>query len=104
MAYLAMNPYYLMKPEIELNHGFGDIFLLPDTRFDFVNHCYLIEFKYINTTSNADDEAKAFEDAKSQLDFYAADPKIVKMISYSKMHKIAMVFKGAELVKLEEIG
>ena len=98
-----MNPYYLMKPEIELNHGFGDIFLLPDTRFDFVNHCYLIEFKYINTTSNADDETAAFAAAKSQLDFYAADPKIVKMISYSKMHKIAMVFKGAELVKLEEV-
>ena len=103
MAYLAMNPYYLMKPEIELNHGFGDIFLLPDTRFNFVNHCYLIEFKYLNTTSNADDEAKALEDAKSQLDFYAADPKIIKMISYSKMHKIAMIFKGAELVKLEEV-
>ncbi|MBR4268089.1 MAG: AAA family ATPase [Bacteroidales bacterium] len=103
MAYLAMNPYYLMKPEIELNHGFGDIFLLPDTRFNFVNHCYLIEFKYLNTTSNADDEAKALEDAKSQLDFYAADSKIIKMISYSKMHKIAMIFKGAELVKLEEV-
>ena len=103
MAYLAMNPYYLMKPEIELNHGFGDIFLLPDTRFDFVNHCYLIEFKYVNTASTADDETAAFVAAKSQLDFYAADPKIVKMISYSKMHKIAMVFKGAELVKLEEV-
>ncbi|MBQ3691581.1 MAG: hypothetical protein II937_17170 [Bacteroidales bacterium] len=33
MAYLAMNPYYLMHPEIELNHGYGDIFLMPDTSF-----------------------------------------------------------------------
>jgi hypothetical protein len=103
MAYLGMNPYYLMKPEIELAHGYGDIFLLPDKRFNFVNHCYLVEFKYVKTTCEIQDEIDAFEAAKAQLDFYAADPKIVKMISYSKMHKIAMVFKGAELVKLEEV-
>lgn len=103
MAYLALNPYYLMKPEIELNHGYGDIFLLPDTRFDFVNHCYLIEFKYISVSSNADDELAAFNAAKAQLDFYASDAKIVKMISYSQLHKIAMVFKGADLVRFEEV-
>ena len=103
MAYLGLNPYYLMKPEIELNHGYGDIFLLPDTRFDFVNHCYLIEFKYIPTSSNDDDETNAFDAAKSQLDFYAADPKIIKMISYSQVHKIAMVFKGGDLVRMEEV-
>ena len=41
--------------------------------------------------------------AKAQLDFYAADSKIVKMISNSKLHKIVMVFKGGDLVKLEEV-
>lgn len=104
MAYLAMNPYYLMKPEIELNHGYGDIFLLPDTRFDFVKHCYLVEFKYINTNSNEKDEQDAFDAAKSQLNFYAADKQIIKIISYSQLHKIAMVFKGGDLVKMEEIS
>ena len=103
MAYLGLNPYYLMKPEIELNHGYGDIFLLPDTRFDFVNHCYLIEFKYISTSSKPDAETDAFLAAKSQLDFYAADPKIIKMISYSQVHKIAMVFKGGDLARMEEV-
>ena len=103
MAYLAMNPYYLMHPEIELNHGYGDIFLMPDTRFDFVNHCYLAEFKYLKTNCEPKDETDAFAAAKAQLDFYAADSKIVKMISNSKLHKIVMIFKGGDLVKLEEV-
>ena len=103
MAYLAMNPYYLMHPEIELNHGYGDIFLMPDTRFDFVNHCYLAEFKYLKTKCEPNDEADAFAAAKAQLDFYATDSKIVKMISNSKLHKIVMIFKGGDLVKLEEV-
>lgn len=103
MAYLAMNPYYLMHPEIELNHGYGDIFLMPDTRFDFVNHCYLAEFKYLKTNCEPKDETDAFAAAKAQLDFYAADCKIVKMISNSKLHKIVMIFKGGDMVKLEEV-
>ncbi len=103
MAYLDMNPYYLMKPEIELNHGYGDIFLLPDTRFDFVQHCYLAEFKYLTTDSKPQAETDAFNAAKNQLDFYAADAKIVKMISYSTLHKIVMIFKGGDLVRMEEV-
>ncbi|MCR5455684.1 MAG: ATP-binding protein, partial [Bacteroidales bacterium] len=96
MAYLSLSPYYLMKPEIELAHGYGDIFLLPDTRFNFVSHCYLVEFKYVNSTCTAEDEASAFDAAVAQLNFYASDAQIIKMISYSKLHKIAMVFKGSD--------
>ena len=103
MAYLGMNPYYLMKPEIELAHGYGDIFLLPDMRFNFVNHCYLIEFKYVKTTCETQDETDAFESAKAQLAVYSSDKQIVKMIGTSKLHKIVMIFKGGDLVRLEEV-
>ena len=30
LAYLSLNSYYLTAPEVELNHGFCDFFLLPD--------------------------------------------------------------------------
>ncbi|MBR4677109.1 MAG: AAA family ATPase [Bacteroidales bacterium] len=103
MAYLGMNPYYLMKPEIELAHGYGDIFLLPDKRFNFVNHCYLVEFKYVKTTCEPQDETDAFEAAKAQLAVYSSDKQIVKMIGSSKLHKIVMIFKGGDLVRLEEV-
>lgn len=29
-AYLSVNAYYLTMPEVELNHGFCDMFLMPD--------------------------------------------------------------------------
>ena len=29
-AYLSVNAYYLLAPELELNHGFCDLFLMPD--------------------------------------------------------------------------
>jgi len=45
----------------------------------------------------------AFEAAKAQLDVYSSDKQIVKMIGTSKLHKIVMIFKGGDLVKLEEI-
>ena len=28
-AYLGLNPYYLTAPEVELNHGYCDFFLMP---------------------------------------------------------------------------
>ncbi len=103
MAYLSLNPYYLMKPEIELNHGYGDLFLMPDRRFNFVNHCYIVEFKYIATSSTDKDAADALSAATKQLNLYAADAQIVKMIGSSRLHKIVMIFKGFEVEKMVEV-
>ena len=103
MAYLSLNPYYLMKPEIELNHGYGDLFLMPDRRFNFVNHCYIVEFKYIATSSTDQDSADALSAATKQLNLYAADAQIVKMIGSSRLHKIVMIFKGFEVDKMVEV-
>jgi hypothetical protein len=103
MAYLSLNPYYLMKPEIELNHGYGDLFLMPDRRFNFVNHCYIVEFKYIAVSATDKEVTEALEAATKQLNLYADDAQIVKMIGISKLHKIVMVFKGFDVEKMEEI-
>ncbi len=55
-AYLSINSYYLLAPELELNHGFCDLFLMPDLRHYEVAHSYIIEMKYL---SSKDSEAKA---------------------------------------------
>ena len=40
--------YYLIAPEVELNHGYCDLFLMPDLiRYD-VKHSYIIELKYLS--------------------------------------------------------
>ena len=61
------------------------------------------KLRYAVGDGGAGGEDDAFAAAQAQLDFYAADSKIVKMISNSKLHKIVMVFKGGDLVKLEEV-
>ena len=102
MAYLSLCPYYLMCPEIELNHGYCDIFLMPDRRFDDVKHSYIVEFKYVNTNSSAQDVLNKFDEATAQLSTYAADAKIQNMTAGTTLHKIVMVFKGLDLAKCEE--
>jgi hypothetical protein len=43
-AYLSINAYYLTMPEVELNHGFCDMFLMPDLqRYPEVEHSYILE-------------------------------------------------------------
>ena len=102
MAYLSLCPYYLMCPEIELNHGFCDIFLMPDHRFKDVKHSYIVEFEYVNTNSSDKDISDKMSEAAAQLSIYAADQKIQNMTEGTQLHKIAMVFKGWEMVRCEE--
>lgn len=102
MAYLNLAPYYLMCPEIEFNHGYCDIFLMPDRRFKDVKHSYIIEFKYVTTASSAQEVSNKFDEAVGQLNIYAADEKIKNMTSGTELHKIVMVFKGLELEKISD--
>ena len=69
-AYLSVNAYYLTAPEVELNHGYCDLFLMPDLLHYEVNHSYIIELKYL---SEKDSDAKAeiqWEEAVEQIKEY----------------------------------
>ena len=103
MAYLSLCPYFLMCPEIEMNHGYCDIFLMPDKRFKDVQHSFIVEFKYVTTNSSEKDIADKFDEAAAQLNIYAEDKKVQNLTEGTQLHKVVMVFKGAEMVKCEEI-
>lgn len=45
MAYFSLNDYYYTAPELELNHGYCDFFLLPDLTHYPTQHSYIIELK-----------------------------------------------------------
>lgn len=47
MAYLSLNTYYYTAPELELNHGNCDFFLLPDLTHNPTKHSYILELKLI---------------------------------------------------------
>ena len=103
MAYLSLCPYYMMCPEIELNHGFCDIFLMPDRRFKDVKHSYIVEFKYVSVKTSDKEISDKLSEAATQLFTYAADKKVQNMTEGTQLHKVVMVFKGWEMVKCEEI-
>jgi len=102
-AYLSINSYYLLAPELELNHGFCDLFLMPDLRHYEVAHSYIIEMKYL---SSKDSEAKAnqqWQEAVEQIHRYATAPRVRHLIQNTELHRIVMQFRGHELVRMEEI-
>ena len=52
---------------------------------------------------DSDEEgAKALEEAKAQLEQYAQDSRLPQLMCYKPIHKIAIVFKGNALWKVEE--
>lgn len=42
MAYLSLNDYYITAPEVELDHGYCDFFLLPNLTHYQSKHCYIV--------------------------------------------------------------
>ncbi|MCD7925439.1 MAG: ATP-binding protein [Bacteroides sp.] len=104
-AYLALTNYYLLQPELEMNYGYCDFFLLPDKqRFPDVKHSYILELKYAPRTATPKElEAQAAEGRK-QLEQYAQDKKALHLAEGTTLHKLLLQFKGWELVKCEEIN
>lgn len=103
-AYLSINAYYLIAPEVELNHGFCDLFLMPDLqRYPEVAHSYILELKYLPAKDyDAKGEAQ-WQEAVEQIYRYAEGPKVQSMCQGTELHKIVMQFSGWELARLEEV-
>ena len=102
-AYLSTNAYYLIAPEVELNHGYCDLFLMPDLQRYDVAHSYILELKYLSTRET---EAKAeaqWQEAVEQIKGYAVAPRVRQMAQGTTLHLIIMQFRGHELMRMEEV-
>ena len=102
-AYLNHSGYYYIIQEMELNGGYCDLTMIPDlTRFPEVAHAYLLELKYLKSGDTDEEGMKALEEAKAQLDQYARDTRLPQLMSGKPIHKIAIIYKGNDLWKIEE--
>ena len=103
-AYLSICSYYLIAPEVELNHGFCDLFLMPDhSRYPEVAHSYIIELKYLAVKDSAGKAQTQWEDAARQIQGYAEGSKVRQMCRGTELHRIVMQFRGWELERMEEV-
>ena len=110
MAYLSINSYYYTAPELELNHGYCDFFLLPDLTHYPTKHSYIIELKLIpKKTKGMTTEMhealiqKQWEEAEAQVGRYALDSKVEALRQGTNLHKIIVQFDGWKLRRIEEV-
>ena len=103
MAYLSLNDYYLTAPELELNHGYCDFFLMPNLTHYQSKHCYIIEIKYLPKTDFQAQAERQWQQAVEQINAYAQAPRVEALRQGTKLHKIIMQFAGWELQRMEEV-
>ena len=110
MAYLNLNAYYMTAPELELNHGYCDFFLLPDLTHYASKHCYILELKLIpkkeKGMSQETYEAaiqQQWKEAEEQIKRYAAAPRVEALRQGTQLHKIIMQFNGWKLFRMDEV-
>ena len=117
MAYLNLNDYYITAPELELNHGYCDFFLLPDLTHYASQHSYILELKVLSKKDfSAIVEGEVTEDGKpmtkaekqwceavEQIHRYAEAPRVEALRQGTKLHLIIMQFEGWELKRMEEV-
>nr|WP_308246899.1 PD-(D/E)XK nuclease domain-containing protein [uncultured Prevotella sp.] len=111
MAYLNLNDYYITAPELELNHGFCDFFLLPDHMHYASRHSYILELKVISKKyyEAKPDEGKLskaeeqWQEAVAQIRRYSIAPMVEALRQGTALHKIILQFSGGELKRMEEV-
>lgn len=117
MAYLNLNNYYITAPELELNHGYCDFFLLPDLTHYASQHSYILELKVLSKKDfSAIVEGEFTEDGKpmtkaekqwreavEQIHRYTEAPRVEALRQGTKLHLIIMQFEGWELKRMEEV-
>ena len=118
MAYLNLNAYYYTAPELELNHGYCDFFLLPDLTHYATKHSYILELKVLSKkewneevkVKDADGveetitkAEKQWREAEAQIRRYAQAPRVEALRQGTQLHKIIMQFEGWEMRRMEEV-
>ena len=117
MAYLNLNAYYYTAPELELNHGYCDFFLLPDLTHYATKHSYILELKVISKKEWGEEAKDAFHEdgtpmtkaekqwveAVGQIKRYAVAPRVEALRQGTQLHRIIMQFEGWELARMEEV-
>lgn len=103
MAYLSLNDYYLVAPELEMRHGYCDFFLLPNLTHYQAAHSYILELKYLAKGAPAEEADKQWDEAVEQVKGYAAAPRVETLRQGTRLHRIVVQFRGWKAERMEEV-
>ena len=103
-AYFSMTALYLIAPEVEMSHGYCDIFLMPDRmRYPEVAHSYIIELKYLTAKDSDATADQQWAEAVDQVRKYINDRKVQQMTRDTELHLIRMQMRTTELLRIDEV-
>lgn len=103
-AFLSLNPYYQTAPEVEMNHGYCDFFMLPDhLRYPEVAHSYILELKYLKSDATDSDAEKQWSQAVEQIHNYATDRIVNSMLDGTTLHLIVVQIRGYQRIRADEV-
>ena len=104
LAMTSQNKFYRPISELDNDGGYADIFLSPlcDIYKDMVDS-YIIELKYSKSQTTDEQVKKLFEEASAQISRYAGSDMVREAVKTTKLHKLVVIYRGAEMVACEEI-
>ena len=104
LAMTSQNKFYRPISVLDIDGGYADIFLSPlcDIYKDMVDS-YIIELKYRKSQTTDEQVKKLFEEASAQISRYADSDMVREAVKTTKLHKLVVIYRGAEMVACEEI-
>ena len=104
LAMTSQNQFYRPISELDNDGGYADIFLSPlcDIYKDMVDS-YIIELKYCKTNTADEQLQVLFKEASAQICRYANSDIVKESVKTTKLHKLVVIYRGAEMVMCEEI-
>lgn len=103
-AFLCLADFYTLAPEIEMNHGYSDLFLFPNLqRYPDIAHSYLIELKYAKKDAPDSEVAALRQEAIGQLAQYSQDRLLKAACKGTTLHQLIIIYCGWEMKVCEEI-
>ena len=105
LAMTSQNQFYRPISELDNDGGYADIFLSPlcDIYKDMVDS-YIIELKYCKTNTDDKQLQVLFKEASAQICRYADSDIVKESVKTTKLHKLVVIYRGAEMVMCEEVS
>ncbi len=105
LAMTSQCKFYRPISELDNDGGYADIFLLPlcDIYKD-MKDSYIIELKYCKSNTPDQQVEVLFKEASAQVCRYADSDIVRESVKTTTLHKLVVIFRGAEMVECRELN
>ena len=104
LAMTSQCQFYRPISELDNDGGYADIFLCPLTDiYTDMTDSYIVELKYCKTDTSDVQLKQLFADASAQITRYADSDIVREAVKTTNLHKLVVIYRGAEMVACEEI-